>query len=325
MFARARPSPVAIASVPPTFAALPTHPFKFLSITRAARQTLTDVTISAKGVCGKRHYMEDRHRIIHNIVPGVHYIGVFDGHGGAEVAAACADIIADRVRHYLLSGSSFEVALSKSIADADETGFAEWGATDTQNVGSTALVALVTDDHIYVANVGDTEAYLLRGNTPFSLSRPHRPCERDERLRIERAGGFIACHATDKTARVQGILAITRALGDHALRPYVIAKPEVVSIRRSKRDRALVVATDGLWDVLAPEDAMRMTNEALDAMCTETNVTVAPDAADQASIIAALLVQAALKRRSADNVSVAVALFSPAAPPSSPSSATGGY
>jgi len=274
---------------------------------RAYRAALSDVTITAKGICGKRHHMEDRHKIIRNIIPGVHYIGMFDGHGGADVAAACADIIGDRVRHHLLNGSGYAGALSAAIEEADTKGCAEWGARDTDNVGSTALVALVTDAFICVANVGDTEAYLLRGATAVPLSRPHRPSELDERLRIERAGGFIARAPADRTARVQGVLAITRALGDHALRPYVIARPEITTIRRSKRDRALVVATDGLWDVLAPEDVLRIHADSCES---SSHGSHGSHGSHDGTDLASILVYAALERRSADNVSVAVATFS---------------
>ncbi len=54
-----------------------------------------------------------------------------------------------------------------------------------------------------------------------------------------------------KGARVQGVLAMTRALGDHALRPYVVAEPEVARVARREGDQLLLLASDGLWDVMS--------------------------------------------------------------------------
>jgi len=46
-----------------------------------------------------------------------------------------------------------------------------------------------------------------------------------------------------------GLLAMSRALGDHFLRPHVIADPEVTSFQRSGDDEMLLLASDGLWCV----------------------------------------------------------------------------
>lgn len=54
--------------------------------------------------------------------------------------------------------------------------------------------------------------------------------------------------------RVMGILATTRAIGDHDLQPYgVVPTPEVISIPRNDEQEFLVLASDGLWDVMSHE------------------------------------------------------------------------
>lgn len=54
--------------------------------------------------------------------------------------------------------------------------------------------------------------------------------------------------------RVMGILATTRAIGDHDLQPYgVVPTPEVLSIPRTDEQEFLVLASDGLWDVMSHE------------------------------------------------------------------------
>ena len=59
--------------------------------------------------------------------------------------------------------------------------------------------------------------------------------------RVEQAGGFVWWN------RVMGELAISRAIGDHKLRPFVIAEPEVTRMIRRPDDEMLIMASDGLW------------------------------------------------------------------------------
>lgn len=49
--------------------------------------------------------------------------------------------------------------------------------------------------------------------------------------------------------RVEGVLAVSRAIGDRLLKEYVISEPEVVKWVCSSDDMFIVLATDGLWDV----------------------------------------------------------------------------
>lgn len=55
-----------------------------------------------------------------------------------------------------------------------------------------------------------------------------------------------------------GELAVSRAIGDHCLRPYVIPEPEVSMIERTRDDEVLVMASDGLWDVINNQEAAEM-------------------------------------------------------------------
>ena len=55
-----------------------------------------------------------------------------------------------------------------------------------------------------------------------------------------------------------GELAVSRAIGDHCLRPYVIPEPEVSMVERTKDDEVLVMASDGLWDVISNQEAAEM-------------------------------------------------------------------
>jgi serine/threonine protein phosphatase PrpC len=55
-----------------------------------------------------------------------------------------------------------------------------------------------------------------------------------------------------------GELAVSRAIGDHCLRPYVIPEPELLMVERTPDDEVLVMASDGLWDVMNNQEAVDM-------------------------------------------------------------------
>jgi serine/threonine protein phosphatase PrpC len=82
----------------------------------------------------------------------------------------------------------------------------------------------------------------------YVVVQPNRP---DETARIKAAGGTVYFHGV---WRVGGILAVSRAIGDRILKPYVTAKPEIRTWNLGASDRCLVLASDGLWDVLSIRD-----------------------------------------------------------------------
>jgi len=57
--------------------------------------------------------------------------------------------------------------------------------------------------------------------------------------------------------RVEGILAVSRAIGDIALQPYVTAEPEIMEKTIGSEDEYLILASDGVWDVMSNEDVAR--------------------------------------------------------------------
>uniref|UniRef100_A0A0N5AL13 PPM-type phosphatase domain-containing protein n=1 Tax=Syphacia muris TaxID=451379 RepID=A0A0N5AL13_9BILA len=84
-----------------------------------------------------------------------------------------------------------------------------------------------------------------------------------ERRRIENAGGFIKFDGVD---RVQGILSVSRAFGDTALKRLCVltATPDVVRIDLAEINfRFILVASDGFWDVVSNEDAVKIADSFL--------------------------------------------------------------
>jgi protein phosphatase 1L len=80
------------------------------------------------------------------------------------------------------------------------------------------------------------------------MSIDHKPNTREERTRIEDAGGVVVWAGT---WRVGGVLAVSRAFGDRPLKRYVIPTPDIREEVLTEADECLILASDGLWDVIS--------------------------------------------------------------------------
>lgn len=243
----------------------------------------------------------------------VHFFAVFDGHGGAEVAKHCADNLHEELRTVLAQNAKpagadsstapetsdvfippgIEAALTSAFIHVDEQLAKDKTAHE---VGTTAVVALLTSTHLWVANCGDSRAVLCRDGLAVALSADHKASRTDEVSRVQAAGGYVWWD------RVMGELAVSRAIGDHCLRPYVIAHPEVTRVLRRPEDQLLILASDGLWDVFSNQDACTVAWEAFHkAMAANAGAAkVAVKAAARA------LAKSAMDKGSRDNITVVI-------------------
>lgn len=186
-------------------------------------------------------------------------------------------------------------------------------------VGSTAVVAILTPHHVVVANCGDSRAVLYRAGTAIPLSWDHKPERPDELERIRAAGGKLTYQ---NGARVYGILNMSRSLGDSFLKKVITSQPEISITERQAEDEFLILATDGLWDVITDTLACEVTSACLSdgrlAAATEPRTCYSgrrPDVkSDDDEVLfpskscfaAAILCRLALGRGSCDNISVIV-------------------
>ncbi|XP_011550613.2 protein phosphatase 1L [Plutella xylostella] len=139
-------------------------------------------------------------------------------------------------------------------------------AKKSMNVaGTTALIAIMEGNQLYVANVGDSRGVMCdsKGNA-IPVSFDHKPQQVREQKRIEAAGGYIAFNGV---WRVAGILATSRAMGDYPLKDkkFVIADPDILTFDVSDHKPMFVIlASDGLWDTFTNEEAIKFVKERLD-------------------------------------------------------------
>ncbi|CAM0873425.1 unnamed protein product [Alopecurus aequalis] len=278
----------------------------------------------------------------------MHFFAVFDGHGGPHVAALCreqmhailATELAASAECYLAhrgeEGSeerAWRAALSRSFARVDalapeacacgRAAAAECACPLSSGqrgaiVGSTAVLAILVRDRLVLANCGDSRAVLCRGAHAVPLSQDQKPDRPDERARIEAVGGRVMFI---NGARVRGILAMSRALGHKLLKPEVICEPEITITTRSDDDECLILASDGLWDVISNKVACDVARQCLEdgsptRARTAGNGEAGPSSSGGAPVgqqpeprcyrAAALLARLALGRESSDNISVVV-------------------
>mmetsp|Transcript_3614 Transcript_3614/g.7828 ORF Transcript_3614/g.7828 Transcript_3614/m.7828 type:complete len:582 (-) Transcript_3614:984-2729(-) len=211
--------------------------------------------------------------------------------GAATAAGAGATAMARAATAAELEEEQVQHALIKAFLQVDR----ELEDVTANQQGSTAVVALVGRHHIWVANCGDSRAVLAREGDSLALSSDHKATRNDEVVRVEQAGGYVWWD------RVMGELAVSRAIGDHCLRPYVIANPEVTRVMRRREDRLLILASDGLWDVFSNEEACAL---AISTFQVELEKGVSSSAA--AKKVASSLTKGALSKGTRDNVTVVV-------------------
>jgi serine/threonine protein phosphatase PrpC len=132
--------------------------------------------------------------------------------------------------------------------------------------GCTATVTVITPSLIVCANAGDSRCALASGSEAIAMSNDHKPYNEVERQRIEASGGFVCGHG-----RVCGNLAVSRGFGDFeykrrgdldldldldASQQMVTCEPEITIHVRKELDGILIVACDGLWDVVNNQEVL---------------------------------------------------------------------
>ncbi|RWR96480.1 putative protein phosphatase 2C 76 [Cinnamomum micranthum f. kanehirae] len=239
---------------------------------------------------GKRASMEDFYDVKMSKIDGktVCLFGIFDGHGGSRAAEYLKDHLFENLMKHPQFMTDTKVAISETYQKTDAN-FLDAESNTFRDDGSTASTAVLVGGHLYVANVGDSRAIISKAGKAIPLSEDHKPNRSDERKRIENAGGVVMWAGT---WRVGGVLAMSRAFGNRLLKQFVVAEPEIQEQELDDELELLVLASDGLWDVVPNEDAVSL-----------AKMEQEPEAA------ARKLAETAFTRGSADNITCIVVRF----------------
>lgn len=146
--------------------------------------------------------------------------------------------------------------VEEPVRDDDSDDFAEHKAT---GMGCTAVAALIRGRDVTIANTGDSRCVISRRGVAEPLTLDHKPVLLEEAERIMNAGGFV------RDNRVNGALNVSRTIGDLDFKkndnlPHthqmVVATPDITTFELQKGDEFLILACDGIWDVLSNQEAV---------------------------------------------------------------------
>lgn len=229
----------------------------------------------ASAMQGWRVEMEDAHTIVSSCegLEGHSFVAVYDGHAGS----LCAEYAGTHMMRHITDTADYKAYAESTVKDtkklesalydaflaADRSVKVEQDARKNHS-GCTAVVAFITPTHVVMAHAGDSRAVLASGGKVALATEDHKPYNPAEEERIQKAGGCVSMK------RVDGDLAVSRALGDfqykdEALPPEeckVTAAPDTKSILRiPSEDEFLIVACDGIWDVMSDQDCTQAVRE----------------------------------------------------------------
>ena len=253
---------------------------------------------AASDMQGWRKRQEDSHITSMNIGKNkdIELFGVFDGHGGKEVAQWVkkhfvpaleenANFIAGKYKEALEETFLYMDELMTTKENKEELKILnklsrEEGGSGNQNMdifkqifeqnkgavgdiamgtGCTAIVALISKDTLYFANAGDSRAVLSKNGVAYPMSTDHKPENDEEKARVYKADGFVV------DGRIKGNLNLSRSLGDlefkvpknfHPKEYMITAFPEVTSCKLSSDCDFIILGCDGIWDCKKNQEAV---------------------------------------------------------------------
>lgn len=202
-----------------------------------------------------------------NNVPYQFLFGVFDGHGdyGHSVSALIKSRIKSTISSLKPSTELNDLTtfITNSIYLANQTVISS--PIDSKDSGSTLNLVLISGDKLVCGNVGDSRCvigkFVGKEWKVDVVSKDHKPSDPAESERVIKEGGLIdydpfggshgqVLRVWSHNAKAGG-LAMTRSIGDRRLAKFgVISEPEVFVRNLNSDDKFVVIASDGLWDVV---------------------------------------------------------------------------
>lgn len=237
--------------------------------------------------------LEDQSQVFTS--PSATYVGVYDGHGGPEASRFVNKHLFPYLHKFATEQGGLSADVIKKAFHATEEDFCRLvkralpAQPQIASVGSCCLVGAISNDVLYVANLGDSRAVLGRKVLEDSknkvaaerLSTDHNVGDEDVRKEVE------ALHPDDAHIvvysrgvwRIKGIIQVSRSIGDVYLkkpefyrdpvfqqfgnpiplkRPAMTAEPSILKRKLRPQDLFLIFASDGLWEQLSDEAAVEI-------------------------------------------------------------------
>jgi len=214
-----------------------------------------------------KYEMQDTHYCNSNFYNDCSLFCVFDGHLGSNCSKELVHVFPHSLKRYLkdiiLDQFDDIPYIWKSLYKMVDEKLKIY-----ETEGSTASTALIWKNRekifLQCANVGDSTAYLFRNGAPIPLSLDHKLVHEYERIRIQEMGVQLEENQT----RIVG-LNVSRAFGDHFAKEFdtgVIVEPYVSEVYElTENDTHMIIASDGLWDVLTAEQVYEIISPLTDS------------------------------------------------------------
>ena len=215
--------------------------------------------------------MEDKSKSIENFNNDKNQMlfEIFDGHGGDEMSTYLQNNLAKIYKqNLLLNKGNIILSLKNAFHDADDE---MRGQLNIEGLGSTGtLVHIVKNSFsdelvVYSANVGDSRVSLISPEHIIRLSYDHRTSDEKEKKRILESGMDII------DERICGTLMLTRIFGNYEYKEEndeknndnnkgLICEPFIskINIDSNIENQFLIIASDGIWDILTEEDMQKI-------------------------------------------------------------------
>lgn len=229
---------------------------------------------------GGRDYMQDSFCLVlnHEKDEEIDFLGVFDGHGtngenvSRFVAQNICDVVMNKATQPAAEGEQKKVdfcqAISQGCLELDEKVRTNESLMrdDRGRVmgGTTACAAWFRREHIYCANAGDSRMVISAMGEACTVTDDHKPNMKEEKLRILKAGGYVS------NDRVMETLAVARSFGDFSFKEranlgardqMVTALPDITIVKKVEDIDFIVLATDGVWDVMTNQQVVDFVRE----------------------------------------------------------------
>jgi len=281
--------------------------------------------------CGRRESNEDVERVKQNLTwdgykldnaygPADIYI-VCDGHGGKAVGRFAAPLLEEHLlarnlrypltKDYIVK--TYNLIQGMIINHPKQIGL---------ECGCTALIVIIYFDadrrrSAQIINIGDSRCVFSKAGLAIPMTLDHKPSWPNEKKRIDQVNAELGTNHRvkfrDGDFRI-GDLSVSRAFGDINATPYVTHIPDIETVRIIKSVEFIILACDGVWDVLRNEEVVNFVRDQRDNNHTSFyNIPgfypPVKSLISNESNIAEKLANYAIARGSGDNVSVIIVFF----------------
>ena len=250
------------------------------------------------------------------------FFAVYDGHGGN----GCSLYLKEKLHHYIKNFS--KSSINEAINMVEQNFIKEQALDEKGEIkdpsGSCGIMALIQQNKLIIANVGDSRLVLFKKSSLFFCTEDHKPGSPSEKSRIEAAGGtiyqtpsIIPLHQNGKEIEtpwrvLPGRLSVSRTFGDveaknenlGGMKNVVVALPDITEIELDEDFNFMVLGCDGIFDVLSNEEILECVKIVIKEKeikdLNNTNIS------ELCGHIADMIIKASLAKDSYDNVSCIV-------------------